>query len=104
MANKRGPLSKAETFYVQEHIKLGKAIDEIAADLDRPAKSIEKCAAKAKKETSSSTTARITAGDQFIKQRGAVVMTQNASTMGDVRRGNTKPTSSNCISKIKQDK
>lgn len=100
MASKRGPLSKAETFYVEQHVKMGKAISEIAADLDRPAKSIEKCVAKAQKEMPSS---KLTSGDQFVKQRGAVIMTQNASTIGDARRRSTKPANSNCVTKIKRD-
>jgi len=101
MASKRGPLSKAEVFYVQEHVKLGKDINEIAADLDRPAKSIEKCVAKAQKENPSS---KLNAGDQFAKKRGAVVMTENASTIGDARRRSTSvPRNSNCVTKIKQD-
>lgn len=100
MASKRGPLSKAETFYVEEHVKMGKDINEIAADLDRPAKSIEKCVAKAQKENPPS---KLTSGDQFVKQRGAVIMTQNASTIGDARRRSTKPANSNCVTKIKKD-
>jgi len=101
MASKRGPLSKAEVFYVEQHVKMGKDINEIATDLDRPAKSIEKCVAKAQKENQVS---QLSAGDQFAKKRGAVVMTQNASTLGDARRKSASvPRNSNCVTKIKKD-
>jgi hypothetical protein len=101
MASKRGPLSKAEVFYVAEHVKMGKDINEIATDLDRPAKSIEKCVIKAQKENQP---AKLIAGDQFAKKRGAVVMTENASTIGDARRKSISvPRNSNCVTKIKRD-
>lgn len=100
MASKRGPLSKAEIFYVEEHVKIGKDINEIASDLDRPAKSIEKCVAKAKKENSPS---KLTSGDQFVKQRGAVIMTENASTIGDARRKSCQNKRSSCVTKIKHE-
>jgi len=101
MASKRGPLSRAEVFYVEEHVKMGKDINEIATDLDRPAKSIEKCVAKAQKENLSS---KLNAGEQFAKKRGAVVMTENASTIADARRKSASvPRSSNCVIKIKRD-
>lgn len=99
MASKRGPLSKAEIFYVEEHVKMGKEINEIASDLDRPAKSIEKCVIKAQKEN---TNKSLTAGDQFVKQNGAVIMTENASTISDARRRSCG-TRSSCITKIKED-
>lgn len=98
MASKRGPLSKAETFYVTEHAKSGKDITEIAVDLDRPIKSIEKCYTKAQKENVKA----FTVSDQLARHKGAVVMTENASTLADARRkrSNTVKTS-NCVTKIK---
>lgn len=99
MPSKRGPLSKAEIFYVEEHVKMGKDINDIAVDLDRPAKSIEKCVIKVQKENTSK---RLTAGDQFVKKNGAVIMTENASTIGDARRKSCNNRSS-CITKIKED-
>lgn len=100
MASKRGPLSKAETFYITEHAKSGKDINEIALDLDRPLKSIEKCYVKAQKENSHS----LIAGDQFAKHKGSIVMTENASTLADARRKRSKvpPTVSECITKAKK--
>lgn len=99
MPNKRGPLSKAETFYISEHAKMGKEIGEIATDLDRPIKSIEKCYTKAQKEKSKS----LTVGDQFAFHKGAVVMTENASTMSDATRKTrnlTRP--QDCVTKAKK--
>lgn len=99
MASKRGPLSKAETFYITEHAKLGKDINEIATDLDRPIKSIEKCYTKAQKDNAKS----FTVGSQFAKHKGSIVMTENASTMSDARRSiRPQPKSQNCITKIKK--
>ena len=102
MGSKRGPLSKAETFYIVEHAKSGKDISDIAVDLDRPVKSIEKCFTQAQKENANNKI--LTAGDQFAKHKGSVVMTQNASTIGDARRKNIKTIKSpNCITSAKKE-
>lgn len=99
MGSKRGPLSKAEIFYIEEHVKSGKEIGDIAVDLDRTIKSIEKCFTKAKKDT---TKAAIT-GDQFARRPGVTVMTENASTMADATRTKKSPSSLSCITKIKDE-
>jgi hypothetical protein len=100
MANKKGPLSKVEVFYIQEHVKLGKEIHDIAADLDRGIKSIEKCVTKAQKEFAPKP---LTAGDQLARTKGSVVMTENASTMGDVVRKRTlPPKTESCITTAKK--
>lgn len=98
MGNKRGPLSKAELFYVEEHAKSGKDINDIATDLDRTIKSIEKCFTKAKKENKPAIT-----GDQFARRPGVTIMTENASTMGDATRTKKSPSSLSCITKIKDE-
>lgn len=99
MPNKRGPLSKAETFYVLEHAKTGKDIGEIAADLERSIKSIEKCYTKAKKEDNK----QLTVGDQFAIHKGSVVMTENASSMSDATRKTKNLTRPNhCVTKVKK--
>lgn len=98
MASKRGPLSKAETFYIIEHVKLGKELSDIATDLDRAIKSIEKCYTTAKKENEKS----LTVGDQFAKHKGSVVMTENASSLSDSKRKvNTSSKTTNCITSPK---
>jgi hypothetical protein len=100
MANKKGPLSKAETFYIDQHVKAGKDIHEIATDLDRAISSIEKRVIKAQKENSKSATV----GDQFARRKGVTIMTENASTMGDAKRKRSQPSKLNtCVTKIKQD-
>jgi hypothetical protein len=99
MASKRGPLSKAETFYITEHAKSGKDINEIATDLDRPAKSIQKCYTSAVKNNEKTSIV----GDQFARQKGAVVMTENASTMSDAtrkKRNLTRP--QDCVTSVKK--
>ncbi len=101
MASKRGPLSKAEEFYVSEHAKAGKELSEIAVDLDRAVKSIEKCYTKAQKEQSSKS---LSAGDQFARHKGSVVMTENASTIGDARRKvKVPPSKQNCVTVAKKE-
>ncbi len=101
MASKKGPLSKAEVFYIQEHVKAGKDINEIASDLDRALKSIQKCVTQAQKSTEQN---KFIAGNQFAKKNGSVIMTENASTIADSRRkkGITARTQ-NCITKVKVD-
>lgn len=111
MASKRGPLSKVEIFYVEEHIKIGKNLNDIATDLDRPVKSIEKFAKKLSKPSKTSqqikqenvTSPRLIAGDQFIKQRGSTIMTENASTISDSRRRSISSKTQNCVTKVKKD-
>lgn len=110
MASKRGPLSKAETFYIEEHVKIGKNINDIAVDIDRPVKSIEKFIKKVKPQKTSQSakqtnvaSPRLVAGDQFIKQRGSVIMTENASTISDARRKSTSSKIQNCVTKVKKD-
>jgi hypothetical protein len=101
MASKRGPLSKAEVFYVSEHAKTGKDINEIAVDLDRPVKSIEKCYTKAQKDNTSKS---LNAGEQFAKHKGSVVMTENASTLGDASRKVRVPASKkNCVTVVRKE-
>jgi|LakMenEpi03Aug12_release.lakeMendotaPanAssembly.Ray.scaffolds.fasta_scaffold05646_6 hypothetical protein len=99
MASKRGPLSKAETFYVTEHAKTGKSVQDIALDLDRPIKAIEKCFTKAQKDSE----ATLNAGSQFARHKGSVVMTQNASTLGDLSRKRQPQTKQSCVTKIKKE-
>lgn len=99
MASKRGPLSKAEVFYITEHAKSGKNINDIAADLDRPAKSIEKCYTQAKASADKS----FIAGDQFARHKGGVVMTENASSLSDVtKKTYSRPCQKHCTTKIKK--
>lgn len=100
MGSKRGPLSKAEVFYITEHAKSGKTIDELALDLDRPMKSIEQCYTKAQKEAGKSSMT----SEQFARHKGSVVMTENASSMSDAKRQfRTTTKTQNCITSAKKD-
>jgi hypothetical protein len=92
---KTGPLGKAESFYVEEKFKAGISIEEIAQDLDRAIGAIEKYLKKHKMEKP-----RTIVDQQFGRQNGAVVMTENASTMIDNSRKLPK-TNNSCITKIK---
>ena len=98
MASKRGPLSKVEVFYIEENVKAGMDINQIATDLDRPIKSIEKCVTKVQKAIQPKP---LTAGDQFARHKGSVVMTQNASTLADETRKRSVKKQSFCVTKIK---
>jgi len=97
MAKKRGPIGKVEAFYIEQHYK-NTPIADIAVDLDRPISSVEKYIKT--NIVKSSTTNALKAGDQFVRQNGATIMTENASTLTDATR--KKPVKNkNCITKIK---
>lgn len=99
MANKKGPLSKAERFYIEEHIKSGKDINDIAIDLDRPIKSIQRSVQKAKKDIENIKPTN--ASDQFARRPGVTIMTENASSIGDKKKKTKIPQQTHCIVKIK---
>jgi IS30 family transposase len=92
---KTGPLGKAESFYVEEKFKSGQTIEQIATDLDRAVSAIEKHIKKNKVEAP-----KTIIDQQFVRQNGATIMTENASSMIDNQRRpvNNK---SNCITKIR---
>jgi len=91
---KKGPLSKAEKFYIDHHVdSLG--AEDLAKELDRSEKSIKTYA------KNSANKKPITVGDQFARQNGATIMTENASTMADEVRKKSEPNHSQCVTKIK---
>jgi len=92
---KTGPLGKAEAFYVEEKFKSGVSVDEIAKDLDRAVSAVEKHVVKAKLDKKPTIV-----DQQFARQGGATVMTQNASMMIDETR-RSKPYNPPCVIKIK---
>ena len=96
---KKGPLGKAECFYIDHHYQSMTA-DDIASELDRTVKSIE---TYVKKNHSTKNKSAINAADQILHKKGTTVMTENASSIIDENR---KPKSLNkdCIFKIKPDK
>jgi hypothetical protein len=93
---KTGPLGKAEAFYVEEKFKSGESVEQIAADLDRASGAIEKHIKKSKVEKP-----KTIIEQQFVRQGGATIMTENASSMIDQGRKASSPRTSSCISKIK---
>lgn len=97
MAKKRGPIGKVEAFYIENNYK-HMDIAALAVDLDRPISSIEKyIKTNIVKPTTTNT---LKAGDQFVRQGGATIMTENASTIADSRRKKSQK-NKNCITKIK---
>ena len=96
---KTGPLGKAEAFYVEEKYKIGMLIQDIAKELDRAEGAIEKYLKKNKLINSKPTSTIIE--QQFAKQSGATIMTENASTMIDASRKKVLNSQKNCITKIK---
>lgn len=94
---KRGPLSKAEEYYIQGH-RDNTPTDTIAADLVRSKDQVEKFIKKNPIKEG-----RLTVGDQFARQSGATIMTENASSMADHQKaGYTRPKPA-CVTKIKED-
>lgn len=89
MAYKNGPMSKAESFYIDnnyQHIDT----EELAQDLNRSIKSVENYIKKNLKKTNKETGNRLRAGDQFVYQGGATVMTENASNLSDAHKSRNK--------------
>lgn len=100
---KRGPINKVEAFYIINNYKT-LPIAELAVDLDRGISSIEKYIKQHIVNTNktSETVSTIKAGDQFARHKGSVVMTENASTLGDAKR--KKPMNKiDCVTKVKED-
>ena len=96
---KKGPLGRAEIFYVKGHYK-AQAVEEIAKDLDRALSLIRKQISKLEEGQPKK---KPTAGESMARRDGVVVMTETASEMSDgVRtRPNSRP--SHCTTKIKDE-
>lgn len=100
---KKGPLNKIESFYVEQNKNLGKNLQQIADDLDRPLSSIENYIAKHLPEKKNTKLA-ISAGEHFSRQKGVTIMTENASTIADATRKKAKDLSRpSCITQIRED-
>jgi hypothetical protein len=74
---KKGPLGKAEEFYVEHHCNIS-TVEEIATELDRPKSTIRKKVEKYRKDAGLGTV-----GSQIARQDGIAIMTENASAMSD---------------------
>ena len=101
---KRGPLSKVESFYVENNYnKLDLA--EIAVDLDRSIKSIENYVKKNVvnfKKNNDRDKPPMNVSEQFIRKAGATVMSENASTLIDETRSSSAARK-DCITTIKNE-
>ena len=95
---KKGPLGKAEEFYIQEkHDTM--SVDQISKELDRAKVLVKRHIVKCKKLKEEEEEKAFTVGSQFGIRNGSVVMTQNASQMSDETKSNITVTSrqSSCI-------
>ena len=94
---KKGPLGKAEEFYVEHHYKTN-SVDEIAKELDRPKATIKKKVEGLRKKEAQ----EANAGSQIARQDGIAIMTENASVISDeARKKSTSTRIRNCITIIK---
>lgn len=109
---KKGPLGKAERFYIEHNLDL--PVDDLCKDLNRAKSVVEKYIDKIpayKKEPKASekpeeqpTKKETLLYKQFARnERGSTVMTQNASEMADVKRSQfvKKNVQKNCVTKIR---
>lgn len=95
---KSGPISKVEGFYITHNHK-NMDIKDLAQDLNRPIKIVEKWMKKNIVEAP----AGIKAGEHFARNKGTVVMTENASTLSDSKRKKKTLPRQPCITKIKDE-
>jgi hypothetical protein len=98
--SKKGPLGTAEMFYVEEKHKSGTEIEQIAKDLDRTMNQIEKYLSSISISKPKNMTI---VEEQFVRQRGATIMTENASTMIDSLRRPKNTNNIDCVTKLKND-
>jgi hypothetical protein len=94
---KKGPLGKAEEFYVEHHYKIN-TVDEIAKSLDRPKATIKKKVSLLKEKDG----AALTAGSQIARQPGVAIMTENASSVSDENKkaSSVSPRFTSCTTRI----
>ena len=93
---KKGPLSKAEKFYIENHKDFD--IKDLCKDLDR-AQSIIKTFVSSLPVSQKETPLY----RQFARNdKGATVMTENASSMADDKRSTTSKQRPSCVTSIKK--
>jgi IS30 family transposase len=92
---KRGPLNKAEIFYIDGNQQTMTA-EQIAGDLNRSVTTIKNYIQKNPTKEK-----KLTAGDQFARQSGATIMTENASMIADQAKSNYNRPRPQCVTKIK---
>tara|TARA_Y100000817_G_C16860586_1_gene545619 strand:- start:3675 stop:3977 length:303 start_codon:yes stop_codon:yes gene_type:complete len=97
---KKGPLGKAELFYVKEHCQTLDA-KEIAKELDRPIATVRKAADKFLAEFPKDQRLG-TAGAQMARRDGVVTMTAGASQTADSKRSTGKKARPDCVTTIQK--
>tara|TARA_Y100001963_G_scaffold120231_1_gene168031 strand:+ start:821 stop:1126 length:306 start_codon:yes stop_codon:yes gene_type:complete len=76
---KKGPLSKAEKFYIDNHSE--RSVDDLCKDLDRAKSTVNKYLDTVQKSKGTMLY------DQFARnERGSTIMTENAATLSDEKR------------------
>jgi hypothetical protein len=96
---KKGPLGKAEEFYIQHHYKEHN-IDDICKELDRAKSLVKRHVTRCKDKEENEDV--LTAGKQFAYSKGSTIMTQNASQLSDDARSiNMTSRQENCTTRIK---
>jgi hypothetical protein len=104
---KKGPLSKAEKFYIENHTDL--SIASLCKDLDRAKSTVNKFlktlpAVKQEQGPAPVASKETPTMSQFARNgKGSTVMTENASVMGDEHRGkrDLPPRSQRCTTRIR---
>lgn len=76
---KKGPLSKAEKFYIENH--LDKPLEEVCKDLDRAKSTINKYLKTVAVDDRDKTATLLY--NQFARNGGSTVMTENAAVHSD---------------------
>ena len=79
---KKGPIGKAEAFYIENQLSRIEVKQKLAEDLDRTVKAIKTFIKKNKLDDKPS----ISVDNHIAKQKGSVVMTESASSMIDARK------------------
>jgi hypothetical protein len=98
---KKGPIGKVEAFYIQAHYEIMPS-QEIAKDLNRNLKSVESYISKIIQDNVKKNEENgLKAGDQFQHNKGATIMTENASTIADANRKVGPRLNNSCITRIK---
>jgi len=96
---KRGPLSKVENYYLLGN-QNNLTPEELASDLNRSVASIEKVLRKTRKDLEHVSEETIVS-QQFVRQKGVTIMTENASSMIDQAKQSRQRKNPECITKIK---
>jgi hypothetical protein len=96
---KKGPLGRAEIFYVKGHYK-EQAVEQIAKDLDRALSLIRTQVSKFEEGQPGK---KVTAGEKMARREGVVVMTETASELSDGAKTNPINRPSHCTTQIKDE-